>query len=180
MRNQAYCGSRQQQQSNVEKTISSIKQNKGTSIQSLMAFFTEKQQEHPLPVHNNIRAAVTFLYNKSFGSPLLFLDNKLGSFMIRGATQMYFVCLRFRNNIKKIRYDDPPHFQVSKPVILQIGQRFFTINHCLMQFVWNSCPQSSVPISSPALQSSCKITRAYFDFRILNNRKKGNGKITRQ
>jgi hypothetical protein len=39
---------------------------------------------------------------------------------------------------------------------LQMGHRFFIINHCFMQFTWYLWPHSRVPISSLASYSSCK------------------------
>lgn len=45
---------------------------------------------------------------------------------------------------------------VGSPVVLQMGHRFFCISHCLMQFVWKSCPQSSIPRLSPSVYSSCR------------------------
>lgn len=44
--------------------------------------------------------------------------------------------------------------QLFKAVTLQMGHRFFTINHCLMHFIWNSCPHSIVPMSSAVTYSS--------------------------
>ena len=45
-------------------------------------------------------------------------------------------------------------FQVFRAVLLQIGHKFFTTSHCLMQPEWKSCPQWSVPRSSPSTYSS--------------------------
>ena len=41
-------------------------------------------------------------------------------------------------------------------VVLQMGQRFFIINHCFMHAAWHLWPHSRVPISSSASYSSCK------------------------
>jgi len=53
-------------------------------------------------------------------------------------------------------------FDATRPVVLQIGHRFFIINHCLMQAVWKSCPQSSRPTSSSSTYSSCQTSRENF------------------
>ena len=45
-------------------------------------------------------------------------------------------------------------FQVFNAVFLQIGHTFFSTSHCLMQPAWKSCPQSSLPRSSPSTYSS--------------------------
>ena len=44
---------------------------------------------------------------------------------------------------------------VAKPVVLQMGHKFLCVNHCLIHSLWKSCPQSSVPMSSPSVYSSC-------------------------
>jgi hypothetical protein len=49
---------------------------------------------------------------------------------------------------------------VAKAVVLQIGHRFFCISHCMMQLLWNSCPQSSKPILCPSAYSSYDHGRA--------------------
>lgn len=48
----------------------------------------------------------------------------------------------------------PSH--VGRAVVLQMGHRFFRINHSLMQSVWKLCPQSTTPRSSPSVYSSCR------------------------
>jgi hypothetical protein len=48
--------------------------------------------------------------------------------------------------------DSPRH--EAKAVVLQLGHRFFCISHCVMQLLWNSCPQSSKPRFCPSTYSS--------------------------
>lgn len=58
------------------------------------------------------------------------------------------------NNV--IGDDHPFLLSDDKAVVLQMGHRFFIINHCFMQFTWYLWPHSRVPISSLASYSSCK------------------------
>ena len=53
-------------------------------------------------------------------------------------------------NMQRSRFT---HYVV-RAAVLQMGHKFFCCSHCLMQLMWNSCPQSREPMSSPSAYSS--------------------------
>ena len=59
-----------------------------------------------------------------------------------------------RRKNKALNHPNLRFLAVFKPVVLQIGQRFFCFSHSFMHWPWNSCPHSNVPMSSPSEYSS--------------------------
>jgi len=41
--------------------------------------------------------------------------------------------------------EDETYYGVFNASVLQMGQRFLIMTHCLIQSLWNSCPHFKVP-----------------------------------